>query len=285
MNDLLAGAASSAVGTIVGHPFDLVKTRVQASGIGTIASMSAMLRVEGLTSFFKGLTPALCGYVSAQSIMFVVYGSVLDELAARRSSPANERKRKPTLFEITQAGAAAGSVFALVVVPFELLKVRMQTDAVGRYRSILHCGAEVVKREGVAALSTGLKETVLKEAIAHAIWFSSFHIIKLQLSAWMGRRDGAPSPQSEMHHAASFTAGGIAGALAYLFVHPIDTVKSIVQAEGKGRGAAVVLSELLRTNGPRALFRGVGPVMLQVVPENAALLYVYDLVLHHTLDE
>ena len=41
-----------------------------------------------------------------------------------------------------------------------------------------------------------------------------------------------------------------------------------------------VAKELHTRYGLRGFYRGVGPVMLQVLPENAVLLYIYDLCMH-----
>lgn len=46
---------------------------------------------------------------------------------------------------------------------------------------------------------------------------------------------------------------------------------------GKYSGVADVLRELLRTEGPRALYKGIVPVMLRAFPANAACFLGYEL--------
>lgn len=46
---------------------------------------------------------------------------------------------------------------------------------------------------------------------------------------------------------------------------------------GKYNGVADVLRELLRNEGPRALYKGIAPVMLRAFPANAACFLGYDL--------
>ena len=49
--------------------------------------------------------------------------------------------------------------------------------------------------------------------------------------------------------------------------------------EGTYTGVRDVLSKLLRDEGPRALYRGAGPVMLRAFPANAACFLGYEVAL------
>ena len=67
-------------------------------------------------------------------------------------------------------------------------------------------------------------------------------------------------------------SGGVAGTLNGLITLPIDTIKSRFQAAPltEFRSARHVAIELLSKEGPSALFRGLGPVLLRAFPANAA---------------
>ncbi|KAI9218569.1 hypothetical protein BC828DRAFT_407481, partial [Blastocladiella britannica] len=53
---------------------------------------------------------------------------------------------------------------------------------------------------------------------------------------------------------------------------PADSIKSLVQSAppGKYSGFTDALVKTVRSDGPSALFRGLGPAMLRAFPANAA---------------
>jgi solute carrier family 25 (mitochondrial 2-oxodicarboxylate transporter), member 21 len=58
-------------------------------------------------------------------------------------------------------GATAGATEAFVVVPFELVKIRLQDKAnVGRYHGAADALAKIIREEGVLALYNGLEATL-----------------------------------------------------------------------------------------------------------------------------
>lgn len=64
-------------------------------------------------------------------------------------------------------GASAGATEALVVVPFELVKIRLQDKAsAGRYNGMVDVVVKTVRQEGVLALYNGLEATVAR----HVLW-------------------------------------------------------------------------------------------------------------------
>ena len=67
--------------------------------------------------------------------------------------------------------------------------------------------------------------------------------------------------------------------VSYAAIHPFDTIKSIVQSDA-GAAGVQSLRGVMQQHGIAGLYRGIGPVLLQAVPENAALLYTYELALH-----
>jgi solute carrier family 25 carnitine/acylcarnitine transporter 20/29 len=61
--EMLGGASAGVVGTVIGYPLDLVKTRMQTS---LIANQGSFIRVgysiarkEGITALYKGMIPPL----------------------------------------------------------------------------------------------------------------------------------------------------------------------------------------------------------------------------------
>uniref|UniRef100_T1GQP4 Congested-like trachea protein n=1 Tax=Megaselia scalaris TaxID=36166 RepID=T1GQP4_MEGSC len=68
-------------------------------------------------------------------------------------------------------------------------------------------------------------------------------------------------------------AGGIAGIAYWVIGMPADVLKSRLQAAPEGtykNGIRSVFAELMKNEGPLALYKGVTPVMIRAFPANAA---------------
>ena len=64
----------------------------------------------------------------------------------------------------------------------------------------------------------------------------------------------------------------MAGVAMWTIAIPPDVIKSRLQTAPAGTysGAGDVLKHILKTEGPAALFKGLGPAMLRAFPANAA---------------
>ena len=79
-------------------------------------------------------------------------------------------------------------------------------------------------------------------------------------------------------------AGGTAGVLSFLLLHPIDCVKSVRQAQAAhvvgadSRLWTIVLAQH-REHGARFFVRGIGATCLRAAPVSAVTFAVYDTLL------
>ena len=70
-------------------------------------------------------------------------------------------------------GASAGATESFVVVPFELVKIRLQDRAqAGRYSGMVDCFSKIVRQEGVLTLYQGLESTMWRHIWWNAGYFS-----------------------------------------------------------------------------------------------------------------
>lgn len=73
-------------------------------------------------------------------------------------------------------------------------------------------------------------------------------------------------------------AGGIAGMLSNSVLHPLDTVKTVRQADpGSFRGVLWTAREIARTRGAPALYAGIGPALLGSALSSALYFGAYEL--------
>jgi hypothetical protein len=69
---------------------------------------------------------------------------------------------------------------------------------------------------------------------------------------------------------ATMLAGGLAGAVSTASLHPLDTAKTLRQADPHTyKGSRAALSHLWRTHGPLSIYAGVIPAILGSIPSSA----------------
>lgn len=173
-------------------------------------------------------------------------------------------------------GATAGATEAFVVVPFELVKIRLQDRAsAGKYSGIVDCVVKTVKAEGPLAMYNGLESTLWR----HIWWNAGYFGCIFQVKALM------PKPQPGNRSQAmttDFVSGSIGGVIGTILNTPFDVVKSRIQNSPKIKGqipkynwAYPGLATILKEEGFGALYKGFLPKVLRLGPGGGVLLVVY----------
>jgi len=175
----------------------------------------------------------------------------------------------------TLAGSSAGAVEAVVVTPFELVKVRLQDPSVAsRYQSVSRCLTQIVRTEGVFVLYQGFESTLWRHVIWNAGYFGSIFKVKAAL----------PTPTNDFEQTVtSFVAGSIGGSLGTLLNTPLDVVKTRIQAATRTKGASTskynwafpALVTVAREEGIRGMYKGLTAKLLRFCPGGGILLVAH----------
>jgi solute carrier family 25 2-oxodicarboxylate transporter 21 len=179
-------------------------------------------------------------------------------------------------------GASAGATESLVVVPFELLKIRLQDkSSAARYTGLLDCFAKVVRQEGPLALYNGFEATLWRHIVWNAGYFGCIFQVRAQLPD--PASSGNPGRQKMMNDLAAGFVGGIVGTTLNT---PFDVVKSRIQSVAKVadsrqkyQWAWPSLGIVTREEGVKALYKGYLAKVLRFGPGGGVLLLVYSAVL------
>ena len=171
-------------------------------------------------------------------------------------------------------GASAGATEALVVVPFELVKIRLQDRAsAGKYSGMIDCVTKTIKGEGPLALYNGLESTMWRHVLWNAGYFGSIFQIRAQLPP-------ATDKGSQVRN--DLIAGAVGGTLGTVLNTPMDVVKSRIQNSPKISGtipkynwAWPGLGLVAREEGFKALYKGFLPKVLRLGPGGGILLVVF----------
>lgn len=162
---------------------------------------------------------------------------------------------------------------AVVVVPFELIKIRMQDRSAARYANTLDAVVKTFRNEGPLAFYKGLESTLWRNAVWNATYFGTIHWFNTTIPAQGDWKHGKYLMMR------NFMIGAISGALATTFNTPFDVVKSRFQnsvSSAPWTWTAVI--DVFRKEGYRALWKGYAPKVLRLGPGGGILLVVHQTV-------
>lgn len=263
---------------------DVVKTRLQLSRhsgapAGVLGTLFNIARNEGCVpanSFgrlYRGLSPLLVLDAPKRAVKFSafdVWGKVI------RACVCEQRGSSPLITTLT--GGLAGATEALVVVPFEFVKVRLQDKSrAQQYKGPLDVLRNAVHEGGARTLFRALPSTMNRHFAWNAGYFGAIPQVRGALP---------PAETRAGRLANNFVAGATSGTVGTILNTPLDVVVTRIQSETRVAGAVPryrgtyqSLLLILREEGAAALYRGFVPKVMRLAPGGGILLLVVDIVL------
>ncbi|XP_041121060.1 solute carrier family 25 member 48 [Polyodon spathula] len=295
VDDFVAGWIGGAASTVVGHPLDTVKTRLQA-GKGyknTFHCILTVYRKENVSGFFKGLSFPLASITLYNSVVFGVYSNM--QRLIRESRTGTER-RGPDLVELVLSSIAAGFISVGIGAPVDLVKIRLQMQAqpvltenlnlAGNvplrsvelreqqpvFRGPVQCISIIVQSEGIPGLYRGAGAMVLRDVPGYTLYFVPYTL----LCDWL-----SPGERATLNPFYICLAGGVAGSISWVTATPADVVKSRLQADSvyqrKYKGIVHCILQSYKTDGLQVFFRGVTVNAIRGFPMSATMFLAYEL--------
>jgi hypothetical protein len=177
------------------HPLDLVKTRLQIGGghfNGLGDCFRKTLQKEGFSGFYKGILPPILAETPKRATKFLTfaqYTKVLHSVGGGLPAWAvgcsfwqsNLKIITHSYFQIHPlAGFFSGLTEAVVVCPFEVVKVQLQSEhniALNQQKSTAAVAREIVKTRGLGlnGLYMGLGATLYRHGVWNAVYFGLYH--------------------------------------------------------------------------------------------------------------
>jgi len=261
---LASGGLYGATNTVVGHPFDTVKTKMQTqSGFtssGALASARQILSSEGAVGFYRGCLPPMWGSAVYRSAQFAVYDLLYAE-AEKYPASLEHVPGTDMQWRVLGAGAVGATARTVLESPIEYAKVKGQTNQKWKL-------GEVYRGAGLQWARTGPMMTLYfcpwlrlldgvevdKDILAH--W-----LIHTGLFDACKRNGYASTPAGQF-----FSSGGCA-LIGFWVVWPFENLKNQAQA-GKNWLAHA------RATGLLGLYRGIVPGSMSVFLRNGAAMIV-----------
>jgi solute carrier family 25 (mitochondrial citrate transporter), member 1 len=218
----------------------------------------------GILGFYRGLSSMVYFAAPKAAIRF----SAFETCTSMLTGPNGEDKFNLGQGKGFVAGLGAGTMEAIfVTTPQETIKVRLvndafRTDGPPQYRSFFHGIKTIVGEYGLSGVYRGVVPTVIKVSTAQATRFGVFQCI--------------PSEQRNTPIRAA-ASGAFAGGVSVLLFQGIDVVKSRMQGldAHKYKSTIHCATELLRSEGPFAFYKGVGPRLTRVCLEVGITMSLY----------
>lgn len=271
----VSGGFGGIVTTLVGHPFDTVKVRLQTQPIpkagetpkytGTWSCITQTVQKEGLLGLYKGIQAPLTGIVPIFAISFGAYG--IGKKIFKADVYPNSLPR------IFAAGAFSAIFTTTITAPIERVKCLLQIQEGGgakKYDGMVDCAVKLYKEGGIKGIYKGTAATLLRDVPAAGVYFATYSYVSSLLTK-PGEKSSLP---------VSILAGGTSGITHWIVGMPPDVIKSRLQTAPEGKyplGMVSVFNELMKTEGPLGLYKGVIPVMLRAFPANAACFFGFEM--------
>lgn len=279
LRSLAAGGVGGVCAVIVGHPFDLVKVRLQTAekGVytGAIDVVKRTIAREGLArGLYAGVSAPLVGVTPMFAVSFWGYDMGKRLVNSFTTVPVKNNTPQYSIGQISAAGFFSAIPMTLITAPFERVKVLLQIQgqkhlAPGekpKYSGGIDVVRQLYKEGGIRSVFRGSAMTLARDGPGSAAYFAVYEYVKRSLSP----KDAEGNATGELNLPAVMTAGACAGVAMWIPVFPVDTVKSRIQtAEGRPTIAGVV-SQVYRNGGIKAFFPGFGPALARAIPANAA---------------
>lgn len=283
-------------------PLDVLKIRLQLqyhsladplsrslpkTPAGVVAVAQDILRHEGITGFWKGNIPAEGLYLSYGAVQFLAYRTATQAIEKLEQ---DSHAHIPGAAKSFVAGAVAGAVATTATYPLDLLRTRFAAQGTDRvYDGLVASVRDITRHEGFAGFFRGLTAGI-GQIVPYMGMFFAFY-------------EGLRVPLNEINlpfGSGDAVAGITASVLSKSAVFPLDTVRKRLQVQGPNRskyiggripvyegGVLGTLATIVRREGTKGLYRGLGVSLIKAAPASAVTMWTYERALNlmRTLDE
>jgi solute carrier family 25 2-oxodicarboxylate transporter 21 len=258
------------------YPLDVVKTRMQlqvghgVAGEEAYANMLDCFRKiiahEGFGRLYRGINAPILMEAPKRATKFAAN----DEWGKVYRKAFGMTAMNQPLSILT--GATAGATESFVVVPFELVKIRLQ-DKSSKYTGMVDVVKTIVRKEGPLAMYNGLEATMWR----HVSWNAGYFGVIFKARALLPKRETKAGQIGN-----DLISGTIGGTFGTMINTPFDVVKSRIQNTTRVPGVVPKYNwtipsvlTVFREEGFGALYKGFLPKVLRLGPGGGILLVVF----------
>ena len=238
---------------------------------GIIPYGRCIVKEEGFRALFKGLGPTLLGVTPSRAIYFAIYSKTKDILNHSSHMNANSAPVHMT------SAALASFVNHTVTNPLWFIKTRLQLDSrEGKRISALQLVRDSYKNEGIRAFYRGLTASYvgISETVIH---FTIYEHIREKLLNFNYKT------AKDFNVLECMMAAGISKSIATSLCYPHEVARtrlrqqeSELHGERKYRNFFQALKTVVREEGWRGLYGGLGTHLIRQIPNTAIVFCTYE---------
>eukprot|EP00076_Gallus_gallus_P041149 XP_025006687.1 mitochondrial 2-oxodicarboxylate carrier isoform X3 [Gallus gallus] len=252
------------------HPLDVVKTRFQIQRGKTdptsYKSLGDCFRTifqrEGLLGFYKGILPPILAETPKRAVKFFTFEQYRKLLGYASLPPG---------LAFAVAGLGSGLTEAIVVNPFEVVKVTLQANrnSFTEQPSSFVQAQQIIKTDGLGlhGLNKGLTATLGRHGVFNMVYFGFYFNVKNILPV---------NKDPNLEFLRKFGIGLVSGTIASIINIPFDVAKSRIQGpqpvpgEIKYRTCLKTMATVYKEEGFLALYKGLIPKIMRLGPGDSA---------------
>lgn len=291
VKSLAAGGIAGAVSRTAVAPLERLKILMQVQGnekvyTGIWQGMRHMWQADGVRGLFKGNGLNCIRIIPNSAIKFLTYEQLSRKISHRLIDDGGDGQLTPLLR--LAAGAGAGIIGMSATYPMDMIRGRItiQEGSNAPYRGMVHAGMHIVRNEGLIALWRGWLPSVIGVVPYVGLNFAVYETSKEVLVKMYGCRD-----ERDLSIATRLACGAVAGTTGQTVAYPFDVCRRRLQVSGwQGarelhaeagqavayRGMVDCFARTVREEGVKALFKGLAPNYLKVVPSIAIAFVTYE---------
>lgn len=296
---LVAGGVAGGVSRTAVAPLERLKILLQVQNPhsikfnGTIQGLQYIWRTEGFRGLFKGNGANCARIVPNSAVKFFSYEQASKGiLYLYQKQTGNEDAELTPLLRLG-AGACAGIIAMSATYPLDMVRGRLtvQTNkSPYQYRGMFHALSTILRQEGSRALYKGWLPSVIGVVPYVGLNFAVYESLK----DWLVKsKPFGLAEDAELGVVTRLACGAAAGTVGQTVAYPLDVVRrrmqmvgwkdasSIVTGEGKNQGLQYngmidTFRKTVRHEGFRALYKGLVPNSVKVVPSIALAFVTYE---------
>ena len=303
----ICGAGAGFASGIVTCPLDVIKTKLQAQGgfrtrthanplsatskqlyTGIIGTGRTIWHEEGLRGMYRGLGPMLLGYLPTWAVYLTVYENTREYYYDMSGSWWVAR---------CYSSLTAGACSTVLTNPIWVIKTRLMSQssrtttdgmrAPWHYTSTIDAASKMYRAEGMRSFYSGLTPAIL--GLTHvAVQFPLYEWFKMRFT---GYGMGEHPTDSENHFVGIASATFLSKVCASTATYPHEVVRTRLQTQtrnwgmgssdgmspkAKTQGVIQICRTMLKEEGWRAFYAGIGTNLVRAVPAAMTTMLTYE---------
>ena len=277
----IAGSVGSMTAMSVFYPLDTVRSRLQLEekreAKDTMVMLEELVREEGLSSLYRGLSPVLTSLCCSGFVYFYTFHGLRAVFAAPSAQKAQHSAVKDLAL-----GALAGVVNVYLTTPCWVVNTRMKMQGIKvkegekkikkypEYKGILDGLIKISQQEGLSTLWAGTVPSLVlvsNPAIQHMVYES------------LKRRVAELLNTDKLNSGTIFFLGAVSKSISTVITYPLQVIQSKSRYgsdDVKNKRMIDILQEIIAKDGTSGLYKGLESKLLQTVLTTAMMYLAYE---------